>query len=164
MQHYNLYRPVIQKENSSVSQFRTGRRNIGAWLSAFAFAYIFSAVIFVGYAGQFGWKFGLGNLDWNRKRSYRQPFPPGCCSTRTRIMTTSGSATMPDFFETLRQQNLKLAASVGLLYYDPYTASLYNGLSRNFRHGFNIELLHMHSSHGCSDAVYVIAGDIWQPP
>ncbi len=40
--------------------FILGGRNVGPWLSAFAYgtAY-FSAVVFIGYAGQFGWKYGM---------------------------------------------------------------------------------------------------------
>ncbi len=43
-----------------VDGFVLGGRNVGPWMSAFAFGTsYFSAVIFVGYAGQFGWKYGL---------------------------------------------------------------------------------------------------------
>lgn len=43
-----------------VDGFILGGRNVGPWLSAFAYgtAY-FSAVVFIGYAGQFGWKYGM---------------------------------------------------------------------------------------------------------
>ena len=34
-------------------------RSVGPWLTAFAYGTsYFSAVVFVGYAGQFGWKYG----------------------------------------------------------------------------------------------------------
>lgn len=43
--------------------FLLGGRQIGAWVSAFAYGTsYFSAVIFVGYAGQHGWNIGLGSL------------------------------------------------------------------------------------------------------
>ena len=45
---------------TDVQGFVLGGRNVGSWLTAFAFGTsYFSAVIFVGYAGQFGWKYGL---------------------------------------------------------------------------------------------------------
>ena len=51
---------ICRKHASNVSGFILGGRNVGPWLSAFAFGTsYFSAVIFVGYAGQFGWKYGL---------------------------------------------------------------------------------------------------------
>ena len=49
-----------RNQAGSVEGFVLGGRNVGPWLSAFAFGTsYFSAVIFVGYAGQFGWKYGI---------------------------------------------------------------------------------------------------------
>ena len=49
-----------RQHTKNVDGFVLGGRNVGPWLSAFAFGTsYFSAVIFVGYAGQFGWKYGL---------------------------------------------------------------------------------------------------------
>ena len=49
-----------RKQASSVDGFVLGGRSVGPWLTAFAFGTsYFSAVVFVGYAGQFGWKYGL---------------------------------------------------------------------------------------------------------
>ena len=48
------------RKTSSVSDFVLGGRNVGAWLTAFAYGTsYFSAVVFVGYAGQFGWNYGV---------------------------------------------------------------------------------------------------------
>ena len=45
-----------RRHANSVDGFVLGGRNVGPWLSAFAYGTsYFSAVIFVGYAGQFGW-------------------------------------------------------------------------------------------------------------
>ena len=45
---------------TDVNGFVLGGRNVGPWMSAFAYGTsYFSAVVFVGYAGQFGWKFGI---------------------------------------------------------------------------------------------------------
>ena len=53
-----LYSPPHHHERR---RFRSGRgRNVGLWMSAFAYGTsYFSAVVFVGYAGQFGWKYGI---------------------------------------------------------------------------------------------------------
>ena len=123
-----------RKHATNVSGFVLGGRSAGPWLTAFAFGTsYFSAVIFVGYAGQFGWNFGLastwaglGNafigslLAWN------------VLGRRTRIMTQYLDAkTMPDFFgKRFNSVPLKVAASVIVfIFLIPYTASLYNGLS-----------------------------------
>ncbi len=46
-----------RKTANNVQGFVLGDRKVGSWLTAFAFGTsYFSAVIFVGYAGQFGWK------------------------------------------------------------------------------------------------------------
>ena len=48
-----------RKQASSVEGFVLGGRTVGPWLTAFAFGTsYFSAVVFVGYGGQFGWKYG----------------------------------------------------------------------------------------------------------
>ena len=126
-----------RKHATDVNGFVLGGRSVGPWLTAFAFGTsYFSAVIFVGYAGQFGWNFGLastwaglGNafigslLAWN------------ILGRRTRVMTQHYDAkTMPDFFgKRFDSKALKIAAAVIVfIFLIPYTASLYNGLSSLF--------------------------------
>ena len=51
-----------RKHASSVDGFVLGGRSVGPWLTAFAYGTsYFSAVVFVGYAGQFGWKYGIAS-------------------------------------------------------------------------------------------------------
>ena len=51
-----------KKKVTGVNDFVLGGRKIGPWMAAFSFGTsYFSAVIFVGYAGQFGWKFGIAS-------------------------------------------------------------------------------------------------------
>ena len=46
--------------SNNVNGYVLGGRTVGPWLTAFAYGTsYFSAVIFVGYAGQFGWNFGV---------------------------------------------------------------------------------------------------------
>ena len=132
-----------RKKARSVAGFVLGSRQVGPWITAFAFGTsYFSAVIFVGYAGQFGWNFGmastwagLGNafigslLAWN------------ILGRRTRIMTQHLDAkTMPDFFgKRFESIPMKVTASVIVfIFLIPYTASLYNGLSSLFGLVFDI--------------------------
>ena len=49
-----------RKHARSVGDFVLGGRSVGPWLTAFAYGTsYFSAVVFIGYAGQFGWAYGV---------------------------------------------------------------------------------------------------------
>ena len=132
---------------------------------AYAFAYgtsYFSAVVFVGYAGQFGWKYGIaatwagiGNAVIGSLLAW------AVLGRRTRIMTQHlSSATMPEFFgKRFGSKPLKIAASVIIfIFLIPYTASLYNGLSRLFGMAFNIDYSVCVVVMAILTGVYVIAG------
>ena len=54
---------VSYGKSRSLDSFLIGGRNIGAWATAFAYGTTyFSAVVFVGYAGQHGWNIGIGAI------------------------------------------------------------------------------------------------------
>ena len=148
---------------NSVDGFVLGGRAVGAWLTAFAYGTsYFSAVVFVGYAGQFGWKYGIsatwagiGNaligslLAWT------------VLGRRTRLLTQHlNASTMPEFFgRRFDSRALKLVASVIIfVFLVPYTASLYNGLSRLFGMAFSIDYSVCIILMSVLTAVYVIAG------
>ncbi|MCR5503666.1 MAG: sodium:solute symporter [Lachnospiraceae bacterium] len=152
-----------RKNATDVNGFVLGGRAVGPWLTAFAYGTsYFSAVIFVGYAGQFGWKYGIastwigiGNAMLGSMLAWR------VLGRRTRIMTQHlNSATMPEFFGTrFRSKGLKLAASIIVfIFMIPYTASLYNGLSRLFGMAFNIDYTVCIFVMAILTGIYVIAG------
>lgn len=131
-----------RKHATDVNGFVLGSRSVGPWLTAFAYGTsYFSAVIFVGYAGQFGWNFGIASTWIGLGNAFIGSLLPWVIlGRRTRIMTQAiGSRTMPDFFGTrYGSKGLKIAASmITFLFLIPYTASLYNGLSRLFSMAFN---------------------------
>ena len=105
-----------RKHATDVNGFVLGGRSVGPWLTAFAYGTsYFSAVIFIGYAGQFGWKFGIastwigiGNAVIGSLLAWV------VLGRRTRLMSQKlNSATMPEFFEKrFFSKKLKLAASV----------------------------------------------------
>lgn len=133
-----------RKHATSVNGFVLGGRNVGPWLTAFAFGTsYFSAVIFVGYAGQFGWNFGLASTWIGLGNAFIGSLLAwAVLGRRTRLMTNHiGSKTMPDFFsKRYGSEKLKIAASVIVfVFLIPYTASLYNGLSSLFKIAFNVE-------------------------
>ena len=152
-----------RKHATDVNGFVLGGRSVGPWLTAFAYGTsYFSAVIFVGYAGQFGWKFGIastwigiGNAVIGSLMAWV------ILGRRTRIMTQHlESATMPDFFgKRFQSRGLKIGASaIIFIFLIPYTASLYNGLSRLFGMAFNIDYSVCIILMAVLTAVYVIAG------
>ena len=152
-----------RRHATNVNGFVLGGRNVGPWLTAFAFGTsYFSAVIFVGYAGQFGWNFGLASTWIGLGNAFIGSLLAWVIlGRRTRIMTQAlGSSTMPDFFEKrYRSKGLKIAASVIVfVFLIPYTASLYNGLSGLFNSTFNIPYWIVVVVMAALTGVYVIFG------
>lgn len=152
-----------RKHSTDVNGFVLGGRNVGPWLTAFAYGTsYFSAVVFVGYAGQFGWKYGIaatwagiGNAFLGSLLAW------AILGRRTRILTQHlDSATMPQFFESrFNSEKLKLASSaIIFIFLIPYTASLYNGLSRLFAMAFNIDYSVCVIVMAVLTGIYVIAG------
>lgn len=130
-----------RKHARDVAGFVLGSRSVGPWLSAFAFGTsYFSAVIFVGYAGQFGWNFGMASTWIGLGNAFIGSLLAWLIlGRRTRIMTNHlDSRTMPDFFGSrFGSKKLRVTASViTFIFLIPYTASLYNGLSRLFAIAF----------------------------
>ncbi|MDE6851078.1 MAG: sodium:solute symporter [Lachnospiraceae bacterium] len=152
-----------RKNATDVNGFVLGGRSVGPWLTAFAYGTsYFSAVVFVGYAGQFGWKYGvaatwagIGNAIIGSLLAWV------VLGRRTRIMSQHlDSATMPQFFgERFGSPALKIGASVIIfIFLIPYTASLYNGLSRLFQMAFDIDYSICIIIMAVLTAIYVIAG------
>ena len=131
-------------KTKSVSDFVLGGNSVGSWLTAFAYGTsYFSAVVFIGYAGQFGWNYGvsstwigIGNAVLGSALAWL------VLGKRTRLMSNHLQAkTMPEFFGNRFQSvSLKIAAAlIVFVFLIPYTASVYNGLSRLFNMAFDLE-------------------------
>ncbi|MBR2500127.1 MAG: sodium:solute symporter [Clostridia bacterium] len=152
------------RHTKNAYEFVLGGRSVGPWLTAFAYGTsYFSAVIFVGYAGQFGWKFGIastwigiGNAIIGSLMAWT------ILGRRTRLQSQHlNTQTMPEYFgKRYNSSALKIVASVIVfVFLIPYTASLYNGLSRLFEIAFpgvsyNVCVILMAVLTG----IYVIAG------
>lgn len=125
------------RKAKTMDGFLLGGRKIGAWVSAFAYGTsYFSAVVFVGYAGQHGWNIGLGSLWIGVGNAVF-----GCLlawlllAKRTRTMAhTLKSKTMPEFFEgRFSSTNMKIFSAVIIfVFLVPYSAAVYKGLGSMF--------------------------------
>ena len=124
-------------KSKTLDGFLIGGRNIGAWATAFAYGTTyFSAVVFVGYAGQHGWNIGIGSMWIGIGNAVL-----GCLlswilfANKTRKMTKKLNArTMPDFFEKrYASKGMKiLAAIIIFVFLVPYSAAVYKGLGSLF--------------------------------
>lgn len=152
-----------RKHATNVNDFVLGGRSVGPWLTAFAYGTsYFSAVVFVGYAGQFGYKYGLsatwigiGNAIIGSLLAWV------ILGRRTRVMTKHlSAATMPDYFgKRFDSKALRVVASaIAFIFLIPYTASVYNGLSRLFGMAFDIPYSVCVIAMAALTGVYVVLG------
>ncbi len=151
-------------KSKTLDGFLIGGRNIGAWATAFAYGTTyFSAVVFVGYAGQHGWNIGLGSIWIGIGNAVL-----GCLlswllfANRTRKMTKKLNArTMSDYFEKrYASKGMKiLAAVIIFVFLVPYSAAVYKGLGSLFGAVFpSVETWVWMLIIACLTAVYLVAG------
>lgn len=154
------------KKTKSVDDFMLGGRNVGSWLTAFSYGTTyFSAVVFIGYAGQFGWSYGI-SATWVGigNALIGSLIPWFLLGRRTRLMTNHvGARTMPQFFECRFDSKLlkTMSAAIVFVFLIPYTASVYNGLSRLFGMVFDLGengFVYIIIAMAVISAVYVILG------
>lgn len=151
------------RKTKNLGDFFLGGRNIGPWMSAFAYGTTyFSAVLFIGYGGKLGWGFGLhtmwivaGNVLVGSLLAWL------VLGKRTREMTARLNAmTMPEFLsERYSTPALKvLAALLIFIFLVPYSASVYMGLSYLFQTAFNMPYTTALGILAALTAVYLIMG------
>jgi SSS family solute:Na+ symporter len=126
-----------RRKAKTLNDFFLGGRKMGAWMTAFAYGTTyFSAVIFMGYAGKFGWSMGV-SVTWvgiaNAVIGTLVVWLLMAKPTRE-ITHRLDASTMPDFFKKRYQsQNMKiLAALLIFIFLVPYCASVYQGLGYFF--------------------------------
>lgn len=148
---------------SNVGDFVLGGRKMGPWVTAFAYGTsYFSAVVFIGYAGQFGWAYGVsatwigvGNALLGSLLAWV------VLGKRTRAMTHHLNATtMPEFFEKRFDCKwLKIVSAIIIfVFLVPYSASVYKGLSGIFSAAFGIDYIYCILFMAVLTALYVVLG------
>lgn len=152
-----------RRHATNVNGFVLGGRSVGPWLTAFAYGTsYFSAVVFVGYAGQFGYLYGMASTWIGIGNALLGSLLAWVVlGRRTRIMTKHlKSMTMPDFFaKRYDSSKLRIAASmIAFVFLIPYTASVYNGLSNLFGMAFDIDYRLCVIVMAVLTGVYVIIG------
>lgn len=151
-------------KSKTLDGFLIGGRNIGAWMTAFAYGTTyFSAVVFVGYAGQHGWNIGIGAVWIGIGNAVL-----GCLlswllfADRTRKMTKKLEAkTMPEYFEKrYDSKGMKIFAAVIIfVFLVPYSAAVYKGLGSLFGAVFpEVESWVWMLLIACLTAIYLVAG------
>ena len=152
-----------RKKAGNVNDYVLGGRAVGPWITAFAFGTsYFSSVVFVGYAGQFGWKYGLSSTWIGLGNAFIGSLLAWLVlGRRTRIMSQKLDArTMPEYFgKRFDSKALRVVGAViAFVFLVPYTASIYNGLSRLFGMAFSIDYKVCILIMALLTGVYVVVG------
>ena len=155
---------ISYRKVKTLDGFLLGNRKVGGWATAFAYGTTyFSAVVFVGYAGQHGWNIGIGAVWIGIGNAIL-----GCLlswlllANRTKKMTKKLDAkTMPDYFEKrYNSKGMKLIASIVIfVFLVPYSAAVYKGLGSLFSAVFpTVDTWVWMLIIACITAVYLVAG------
>ena len=152
-----------RRKVKNVQDFFLGGRQMGPWLSAFAYGTTyFSAVIFIGYAGKIGWGFGIsstfigiGNAIIGSLLAWL------VLAGRTRKMTHElNASTMPEFFEKRYDSKAMkiVTALIIFIFLVPYSASVYQGLGYLFERTFGVPFIYCMAAMALLTAVYLLLG------
>lgn len=154
---------VSKRKATTTDDFFLGGRKIGAWMSAFAYGTTyFSAVIFMGYAGKYGWNLGL-SVTWigiaNALIGTFLVWKLMAKPTR-RITHKLNASTMPDFFlKRYNSSGMKITAALLIfVFLVPYCASVYQGLGYFFQSVFGIPYEYCMVGMAALTALYLVAG------
>ena len=151
------------RATKTFNDFFLGGGNVGPWMSAFSYgtAY-FSAVLFIGFAGNIGWNFGFSGLwialfnafigvllvwwviGWRVKKA----------------AADYSVSTMPEFLQKRYDSSLlKLLSSIVIfVFMIPYSAAVFMGLSYLFTSNFDVEYWHALVAMGMFTAIYMVMG------
>lgn len=151
------------RKTRSFADFFLGGGEIGPWMTAFTYAAAyFSAVLFIGFAGQIGWGFGLSGL-WiavgNALVGVLGVW--GILGYRIKKMSVEyGVQTMPEFFEKrYHSRFLKFFSALAVfVFFVPYSAAVFMGLSYLFRATFGMNYTASLVLMGGFTAIYMVMG------
>ncbi len=151
------------RKTRSFSDFFLGGGKVGAWMTAFTYgtAY-FSAVMFIGFAGKIGWGFGYSALWIAVGNTFIGVLGVWwLLGHRIKQMSVEYSVqTLPEYFDKrYNSPFLKLFASLCIfIFFIPYTAAVFMGLSYLFRSTFGIDYTLALVMMGAFTAIYLVLG------
>ncbi len=133
------------KKTKDVNDFFLGGHTLGPWILAISYgAAYFSAVIFIGFAGTYGWQcsfkslwVGVGNAVLGSLLAWL------VLGKATRKMTRRlNASTMPEFFLQRYGSNfMKLVGALAIfIFLLPYSAGVFGGLTYLFQAVFHIDM------------------------
>lgn len=145
------------------NDFYLGGGNVGPWMTAFSYgtAY-FSAVLFIGFAGNIGWNFGYSGL-WVALVNSLVGVALAWRLVGMKLKepgATFGATTLPEYLSRrYGSPELKLLSSLVIfVFMIPYTAAVFMGLSYLFTSNFSIEYWHALAFMGFFTALYMVLG------
>jgi len=151
------------RRTSSYNDFLLGGGNVGPWMTAFSYgtAY-FSAVLFIGFAGKLGWGFGLSAL-WIAVGNTLIGVLGVWILLGNRIKKVTHSLnvkTMPEYLEArFNSPFLKGFTALAIfIFFVPYTAAVFMGLSYLFESTFQISYNWILLFMGLFTGIYLIMG------
>lgn len=151
------------KKTKNVDDFFLGGRALGPWILAISYgAAYFSAVIFIGFAGTYGWQcsfeslwVGVGNAVLGSLLAWLVLGKP------TRKMTRRlNASTMPEFFaERYGSNGMKFVGALAIfIFLLPYSAGVFGGLTYLFQAVFHIDMKVALTSITIVTGLYLILG------
>ena len=151
------------RATKTFNDFFLGGGNVGPWMSAFSYgtAY-FSAVLFIGFAGNIGWNFGYSGLWVAFFNSFVGVLLVWwLIGARVKEAATKYNvSTMPEFLnKRYNSDSIKLLSSIVIfVFMIPYCAAVFMGLSYLFTSNFEIEYWHALAAMGVFTALYMVMG------
>ncbi|MDD5425140.1 MAG: sodium/solute symporter [candidate division Zixibacteria bacterium] len=151
------------KKTRTFADYFLGGGKIGPWMTAFTYgAAYFSAVLFIGFAGKAGWSFGYSCL-WIAVGNTLVGVLGVWWLLGYRIKKMSleyNVHTMGEYFEKRYDSPfLKLFASLSIfIFFVPYSAAVFMGLSYLFRSTFGIDYTLALILMGGFTALYLVMG------
>jgi solute:Na+ symporter, SSS family len=154
---------IASRKARSFSDFFLGGNDIGPWMTAFTYgAAYFSAVLFIGFAGEIGWDFGMSGIWIALGNSFIGVLGVWwILGPRIKKMSTDwGVQTMAEYFEKrYNSKALNIYTSICIfIFFIPYTAAVFMGLSYLFKANFNVEYTTALIFMGVFTAIYLVLG------
>ncbi len=151
------------RRTTTFNDFYLGGGRVGPWMTAFSYgtAY-FSAVLFIGFAGNIGWNFGYSGM-WIALANALLGVLVVWWLVGMRLKDAAveyQANTLPEFLnKRYDSPELKLLASIVIfIFMIPYTAAVFMGLSYLFTSSFDIEYWHALAFMGFFTALYLVLG------